>query len=242
MPTHGGRGFYEWFRDFDETVVADVPELEALAVGATGVTEIVAGAANGVVGIGVDTSNDNDVAAVGSNLVWYANDNGTLIGEARVRWSSVTDMHWFIGFAEVAAGLDEVTFDSTTTDVYDIITPTDGVGFVFNNDAATPRVVCVAGKTNAVTFQALLPARFTPVIDTWYVFRVEIGPGATYIEWSIDGETVCLERRASGVTTSYVNTAIAMKLGVWNYEQATANIIYCDYMFGRKGRSSGLSA
>lgn len=241
MPANGGRGFYEYFEDFLVTAIGDLPEVDVQS--ATGVTTaILANQPGGVVEIPVATSNDDDVAAVTGNLNWTCDANGYLIGEWRVKWdTSVADMFWFIGFGDSIATGDETSFGATA-DVYDILTMTDGIGFVFDNDATTPRVVPVAGSTDALTYQSILSSRFTPVVNTYYVFRVEVGPGAVAAEWSIDGEVVARAQRAAGTTTPYVAVAALLTPGVWNYEQAIANELEMDYMFARKGRRTGDAA
>ena len=241
MATHGGRGFFEYFEDFLVTAIGDLPEVDVQS--ATGVTTaILANQMGGVLEVPVATSNDDDVAAVSTNLNWSVNANGHLIGEARVKWdTSVADMFWFIGFGDSIASADETSFGATA-DVYDILTMTDGIGFVFDNDATTPRIVTVAGSVNALTYQSILSSRFTPVVATYYVIRVEVGPGGVAAEWSIDGEVVARTARAAGLTTPYVTVASPLALGVWNYEQATANELEVDYLFAHKGRDAGDSA
>lgn len=241
MPAHGGHGFFEYFEDFLVTAIGDLPEVDVQS--ATGVTTaILANQIGGVAEIPVVTSNDDDVAAISTNLNWSVDANGYLIGEWRVKWdTSVADMFWFIGFGDSIASADETSFGASA-DVYDILTMSDGVGFVFDNDATTPRVVPVAGSTDALTYQSILSSRFTPVVNTYYVFRVEVGPGAVAIEYSIDGEVVARAARAAGTTTPYARTSVSLAAGVWNYEQATANEIEVDYIFARKGRATGDSA
>ena len=241
MPAHGGRGFAEYFEDFLVTAIGDLPEVDVQS--ATGVTTaILANQSGGVVEVPVATSNDDDVAAVSTNLNWLTNANGYLIGEVRAKWdTSVADMFWFIGFGDSIASADETSFGATA-DVYDILTMSDGVGFVFDNDATTPAVVAVAGAANALSFQSAINTRFTPVVGTYYVFRIEVGPGAVAIEWSINGEVMARAARAAGNTTAYVTVTAPLALGVWNYEQATANELEVDYLNVRKGRDTGDSA
>ena len=243
--TDSPMGGPRYFEHFLVTAIGDLPAVDVQS--ATGVTTaILANQAGGVVEIPVATSNDDDVAAVSTNLNWLADANGTLVGEVRAKWdTSVADMFWFIGFGDSIASADETSFGATG-DVYDILTMTDGVGFVFDNDATTPRIVCVAGKTNALTYQGFAngssaaAASFTPVLGTYYTFRVEVGPGARSITWSINGQQVASTTIAPTSSASYVDITAPLALGVWNYEQATANELEVDYLYvERFGQRAG---
>jgi len=238
MAQHGDRGFVDYNEDFLVTAIGDLPEVDVQsAAGVT--TAILANQLGGVVEIPVATSNDDDVAAVTTNLNWNCGDGGTLIGVARVKWdTSVADMMWFIGFGDSIATSDEVAF-SVTGNVYDIAAMSDAIGFVFDNDATNPSVVAVAGKGDALTYQSRLGGSYTPVVNTYVNFRVEVGPGAVYIEWSINGMVVASTRRAAGDSTSYISTTAPLAMGVWNYEQGTANEIELDRLYVRKGRADG---
>lgn len=240
MPAHGGRGFYEYFEDFLVTVIGDLPEIDIQS--ATGVsTAIQANQFGGVVEIPTANSNDQDVAAVSTNLNWTTNANGYLIGEARVKWDTSVDGHWFVGFGDSIASADETVY-SVSGDTYAKATMTDAVGFYYNVDATTDRIICIATGSDAITTQTALSTRFNPIVGTYYVFRVAVGPGALSIEWSIDGEVVARADRAPGLTTAYVSVTAPLALGVWSYEEGTTNEIELDYLYARKGRMTGDAA
>lgn len=241
MPVDTNRGFYEYFEDFLVTAIGDLPEVDV--VSATGVTTaILANQVGGVVEVPVGSSNDDDVAAVSTNLNWHAGANGQLIGSVRMKVdTSVADMKWFIGFGDSIASADETSF-SATSDTVTIDTMTDGVGFLFDGDATTLTVWAVAGKTDAVTVGEALPIRFVPALGVYHTFTVKIGRGATMIEWYIDDEEVHRVDRRQGDTTSYISTTAPLALGLWAYEQGTACEYEVDYIWASKARHTGDSA
>jgi hypothetical protein len=224
------RGGYKYFEDFLVTAIGDLPEVDTLAVAATGVTAIVANARGGVVGVGFDTSNDDDVAAVSTNLNWVVGSN-TLIGEVRVRSTVITDQKVFIGFGDSLASADETTF-SATTDTITLDTMTDAIGFLYDEDSTTKQFWAVSGTADAVTVGQGLGTRHNFVASTFKTFRVAISDGGKYVEWSVDGSVVHSVKSA----TALISTTAPLALGVWGYEQGTATVYGVDYLYAEGGR------
>lgn len=227
------RGGFHYCEDFLVTAIGDLPEIDIQS--ATGVsTAILANQLGGVVELPVAASDDDDVAAVSTNLNWQVGPGG-LIGEVRMKIdTSVGDMKWFVGFGDSIASSDETSF-SATTDTVTIDTMTDGIGFLFDNDATTKRIWCVSGTGDAVTVGQVLPARHNFAVDTYKTFRVSVSADGLTAEWSIDGEVV---HHVEG-TTVLVSRTAGLALGVWNYEQGTTYEVEVDYLEAWASRDSG---
>lgn len=233
---------YRYFEDFLVTAIGDLPEVDVQS--ATGVTTaILANQPAGVVEIPVAASDDDDVAAVSTNLNHFADAYGPLVMEARLKIdTSIADMKFFVGFGDSIASGDETSF-SATTDTVTIDTMSSGVGFLFDNDATTKNFWCVAGYGDAVTVGKVLNSRFNfAAAGTYKTFRVSVGPGGKSIEWSIDGEVVHRVDKQPGSSEKYIDGSVALAAGVWNYEQGTAYEIELDYIEVNGARYSGDSA
>lgn len=227
------RGAIEYFEDFLVTATGDLGEVDIQS--ATGVTTaILANQLGGVIELPVATSNDDDVAAVTTNLNWQV-ESGGLVGEVRFKFdTSIADPYVFVGFGDSIATADETSFGASA-DVYDILTMTDGIGFVFDNDATTKRWVCVAGKADVLTHQTILGSRFNPALNTYYTFRVFVATDGKYAQWSINGEVV----KELLSTSTIITPTAALALGVWAYEQGTALEVEVDYLYAKTSRDSG---
>lgn len=234
MPTDTPQGKLKYFEDFMVTAIGDLPELDVLS--ATGVTTaVLTNQHGGVVEIPMGTSNDDDAAAISTNLNYHVAESD-LECEVRLRVETITDPKYFIGFGDSIASADETSF-SATTDTVTIDTMTDGAGFLFDNDATTKVIWCVAGATDVVTVGFALPSSYNPAADAWHTFRVYIAKGGKAIQWSIDGKEV----HSVGLrqeNTQFVGASAVFAAGVWNYEQATAADIEVDYLMAAAYRSA----
>ena len=221
----------DYFEDFKVTAIGDLPEVDVQS--ATGVTTaILADQLGGVVEIPVAATDDDDVAAVSTNLN-YQIEAGGLYGEARVKVdTSIADMKFFIGFADNIASADETTF-SATTDTVTIDTVSDGIGWLFDNDATTKNFWAVAGAADAVTVGVSVANRHDfSGVGVWKTFGVYASPDGKAAEWYIDGEKVYSTESASALVT----VTDPLCFGVWNYEQGTAYELEVDYLYVRNGR------
>ena len=228
------RGGNNYFESFLVTAIGDLPEVDVQS--ATGVTTaILANQKGGVVEIPVGASDDDDVAAISTNLNWQVEPGG-LWGEARLKVdTSIADMKYFIGFGDSIASSDETSF-SATTDTVTIDTMTDGIGFLWDGDATTLNHWCVAGKADAVTVgQVLTGNKHDFALNTYKTFRVWIAQDGLSAEWSIDGELV---HHVESTTTLITPTA-SLAFGVWNYEQGTAYELEVDYIEAHDAMDSG---
>ncbi len=233
MATDTGFGKVRKFEDFLVTAIADLPEIDTLAVTDTGVTEIIAGSEDGWIGLGVHTTDDDDRAAISfGSLQWHAG-NTDLKMEERCYLSNITDNKFFVGFSDSIASADETIF-SATLDVVTIDTVSDAIGFVFDNDATTIAFWCCAGKTDAVTLGQILSTKYNPVINTVFTLGVWLSADRKTARFSINGEEVY---RISSSST--LIAAVDLVPIVQNLEQGTANILAVDYLFGDKPRGTG---
>ena len=220
------------FEDFLLTAIADTPEIESLAVAATGVTEIKALGIDGRLNLGVDTCNDDDIAAVSFGKLNWRSGANDLKMDARIFIDSITDNKFFVGFGDSLASADETSF-SATTDTVTIDTMADAIGILFDNDATTKVLWCVAGATDSVTANKSLNAKYNPVAAQAITLGCFLSADRTSAAWYVNNEEVY---RIDGSTALVAATDLVPM--VQNFEQATANIISVDYLYGRKGRST----
>lgn len=223
-------GQVEKFEDFLVTAIADLPEIDTQAV--TGDTvAVVAGGKDGRLRHSISTSDDDDVGATTFGaLNWTAGVD--LRMEARFFLSSITDNKFFVGFGDSIATADETTF-SATTDTVTIDTQSDAFGILFDNDATTKNLWCVAGKTDAVTVSQVLNSKYNPVAATAITLGCFCSADRKVMEFYVNGETVY---RIDSATT--LIAAVALVPGVWNYEQGTAYNCDLDYLYACNPRST----
>lgn len=235
MPTDTNRGRKWKIEDFDVTAIGDLPEIDVQS--ATGVTTaILAAQHGGIVEIPMGTSDDDDVGAVTFGGLNYHVAESDLECEIRMRVETITDPKYFVGFGDSIASGDETSF-SATTDTVTIDTMSDGAGFLFDNDATTKVIWCVAGATDVVTVGKALASSFNPSADEWVTYRVHIAKGGRSIVWSINGLEVHRVDRKSDESVLIGATATLVP-GVWNYEQGTAADVEVDYIGGGLYRSA----
>lgn len=231
MATDTSFGQVRKFEDFLVTAVADLPEIDQ--IGVTGVaTEVVSAAADGRLRLGPAATDDDDVAAVTfGDLNWTAGATDMKM-EARFFLSSVADNKFFVGFGDSIASSDETSF-SATTDTVTIDTMSDGIGILFDEDATTDVLWCVAGKTDAVTVDQELDAKYNPTAATAITLGVFISADRKSARFYVNDEEVY---RVDGSTT--LVAAVDLVPGVWAYEQGTAFNLDVDYLYATKGRAT----
>ncbi|MDO8673199.1 MAG: hypothetical protein Q7O66_17475 [Dehalococcoidia bacterium] len=232
MATDTSFGYVSKFEDFLVTAIADLPEIDTLAVAATAVTEIKALGIDGRLDVGVDTSNDDDNAGVSFGKLNWRSGVNNLKMEARIFIDSITDNKFFVGFGDSLASADETSF-SATTDTVTIDTMSDAIGILFDNDATTKVLWCVAGKTDSVTANKALSSKYNPVAAQALTLGVFLSADCKSAVWTVNGDEVY--RLDSDTTLVAATDLVPM---VQNFEQATANIISVDYLYGRKDRST----
>ncbi len=215
------KGKFKYFEDFLVTAIGDLPEIDVQS--ATGVTTaILANTHGGAVEIPMGTTDDDDVGAVTTNLNYDVSVSDVEC-ESRLRVETITDPKYFVGFCDTIASADETTF-SATSDTVTIDTMSNAIGFLFDNDATTKNIWCVAGATDSVTVGQVLSSDFNPSADEWVTFRVFVAKGGQSAQWSINGKEV--HRVYS--TSQVVAATSVFCAGVWNYEQGTAADIEVD--------------
>lgn len=220
------------FEDFLVTAIADLPEIDINTVAATGVTEVVAGAEDGRLRLGVDTSNDDDRAAVSFGDANWTAGATDLKMEARFFLSAITDNKYFVGFGDTIASADETIF-SATTDTVTIDTMNDAIGILFDQDATTKVLWCVAGKTDAVTVEKALASKYNPAASVAVTLGVWLSADRKAARWYVNEEEVY---QVTGTTT--LVAAVDLVPIVCAFEQATAFNMDVDYLFATKGRAT----
>lgn len=191
MATDTPRGKVFFFEDFLYDVVGDKPEY---SVDTDPAVEIVATAPNGVVRVTMDAGQANIGGMGFGQLQWDVSQRITM--EARVRMSAIGTAaeRFFIGFTDVQENtLTEMPFTGATTALTAVADPNDAIGFFFEGDMTNPAWYPAAQNTDTLTIDATDLAalnRKTPVADTWNTLKMDIYPGATVVEFSVDGEVV----------------------------------------------------
>ena len=232
MATDTGLGWVTKKEDFLVTAMADLPEIDIQSVTGGGVA-VVAGGEDGWCRLDIAATDDDDVGAVTVGAVNYTAGGADLYMEARCYLSSIADNKYFVGFGDSIATADETSF-SATTDTVTIDTMTDGVGILFDNDATTKNLWAVAGKTDAVTVNKSLNAKFNPVVSTAFTLAVLLSADRKSAAFYVNGEEAY--RIDSDAT---LVAAVDLVPGVWAYEQGTAFNLDVDYIRIRKGRGTG---
>ena len=232
MATDTSFGEVRKFEDFLVTAIADLPEIDTIAVTDTGTTEIRANAADGRIEISTGTSDDDDKAGVGFNLNWTAGD-GSLKMEARIVLSALTDNRYFVGFGDSLPVTDETMWDAAA-DAITIGTQSDSIGIFFDQDATTKNLWCVAANTDTVTVEKSLGAVYNPVALTPTTLGCYLSLDRKSAVWYVDGVEV---HRVDANSTALVG-AVDLVPCVMNYEQGTALDIDLDYLYATKGRSA----
>ena len=236
MATDTSFGKVRKFEDFLVTAIADLAEIDVQSV--TGDTAaVVAGGADGRLRHTIGNSDDDDVGAVTFGaLNWTAGD-GDLFMEARIIISDITDNKFFVGFGDTIATSDESSF-SATADTVTIDTMSNGIGILFDGDATTKNLWCVAGNTDAVTVGKVLPAKYNPVAAIPITLGVHLSQDRKSARWYVNGEEVYQVGAAAPSGNTELVAAADLVPGVWNYEQGTAFNCDIDYLYASKDRSA----
>ena len=232
MATDTLHGIVEYFEDFLVTAIADLPESDNQAV--TGETRaVVAGGDDGRLRLAIAATDDDDVGAVTLGALNYKAGTGDLYMEARIFLSSIADNKFFVGFGDSIASADETSF-SATSDTVTIDTMTDGIGILFDGDATTLTLWCVAGAADAVTKGQALNTKYNPVAATAITLGVLLSADRKSAVWYVNNEEVYRVNANSSVLVG----AVSLVPGVWAYEQGTAFNLDVDYIHARKPRST----
>lgn len=233
MPTDTRIGVLEQFEDFLVTAIADLPEIDTGA--STGETKaVVSSAKDGRLRNTVAASNDDEASAVSFNLNYTPGD-GELYMEARFLLSALTDNMYFVGFGDGIASSKTKACQATadTVAVGASTAMADCIGILFDQDATTKNLWCVAIKTSAVTVGKVLAAKYNPTITAMVTLGVYLSTDRKSAAFYVNGEEVY---RLDSTTT--LIAAVALAPGVWTYEQATALNLDVDYLYARKARAA----
>ena len=138
---------------------------------ATSVGAVLAGGIGGVVRLtsgDAGTGEAADAITLNGHLAWQAS-NGGLALQTRIKVDTITNVMIFVGFTDVATGVEAPFTLSGTTFTSNA---SDAVGFLFDTGATTDtwRLVGVKGDTDA-TAQDTSAA---PVADDYETLRVEV--------------------------------------------------------------------
>ena len=138
---------------------------------ATSAAAILAGGIGGVVRLTTGDAGTGvaaDAVTLNGALQWQAS-NGNLVFETRIKHSRITNAYTFVGFTDVATGVEApVTLSGTTFTT----NATDAVGWVFDTAATTDtwRMVGVDTDVDATAQDSSA----SPVADDYETLRVEV--------------------------------------------------------------------
>ena len=226
MPTDSIRSVIEKEEHFLVTAIADLPEIDTAAV--TGETRaVVAAGKGGWLRHAIAASNDDEPGATSFGALNWRSGQGALYMEARICISDITDNKFFVGFGDTIASSAETSF-SATTDTVTIATMSDAIGILFDNDATTKALWCVAGATDVVTVGQVLSTEFNPVAATPLVLGVWLSADRKSARWYVNGREVW---HVDG--TAVLVAAANLVPGVWDYEQGTAYNDDIDYIYAK---------
>lgn len=193
MPTDSPWGFVEYKQDFiGWDIVADQAEL---AVDTDPAVEIVATAPNGVLRITMDAGQTNIGGALFGQLQWDIS-NGIYV-EARVRLSAIGTAAervgvWLTDLQEDT--LSEYPFTIATTAATAVADPNDAIGIFWEGDATNASWYPLSQNTDTLTVDGVAnmtaAQRTPPVANTWQTLAFDIAPGATVVDFYVDGKLI----------------------------------------------------
>jgi len=161
----------EMFDDFlGDTLNGDLYVATASTSGTAAITDV---EIDGTVQLDTDATS-GDAAQLAGNLNWRVQD-GSLRLEARVKYSSASDIGTFVGFSDATNETDiiPITLSGTTWTT----TATTAIGFVYNTAATTDIIYCMWVDDDSDATQSLSTLGFTgllPIADEYYTYILEL--------------------------------------------------------------------
>lgn len=229
MATDTSFGEVRKFEDFLVTALVDIPEIDIQSAESS--TEIVSGAVDGRVQLAMGTGNSDESAAVAFNLNWTAGD-GYLKMEARIILSATTDNCYFVGFGDQIPSTEE-TIIFAPADVVTTGTQSDCIGILFDQDATTKNLWCVAQAGDSITLGKVQSSIYNPTASTPTTLGVYLSVDRKSAQFYVDGKEIYRIDNSSVLVD-----AVDLVPGVWAFEQATAFNLDVDYLYAAKGRSA----
>ncbi len=178
------------FWEFNELdVIADAPEI---GISTDPVPTILTTGTDGILRVTLDSGQTNTGGAGFGQLHWDISNGITF--ETRVRLSAIGTAaeRVFVGLTDVQeATPSEMPFSIATTVLTASADPDDAIGFFWEGDATNASwypasqnndALVIDGVTNVVASN-----RVGPVAAVWNTLKFEIAPGATHVEFSVDG-------------------------------------------------------
>ncbi len=236
MATGTPRGEATFFEDFTGMdVVADKPEY---GVDTDPAVQIVATAPGGVVRATMDAGQSNIGGMLFGQL--QLDISGGIYVEARVRLSAIGSAServgvWLTDLQE--ATLSEYPFTFTGTTVTAVADPNNAIGMFWEGNATTGSWYGLAQNADSLTADHVSAVAAgtakaeTPVADTWQTLSFDISPGATTVDFAVDGRHLY---RYKSATAAVADVPLIM---VWGVTEGTAAInADLDYIEYRNGR------
>lgn len=164
----------EMFDDFvGDTLSADYWLATEGTDSATSDAAILAGGVGGVLRLTTGDAGTGlaaDTEQLNGPLQWKAS-NGGLVFQTRLKLSAITTCWAFLGFTDVATGLEAPIISAGSADTI-TTTASDAVGFMFDTRQSTDNwwLVGVAADVDATAQNS----GFAPVADTYATFRIEL--------------------------------------------------------------------
>lgn len=181
------------FEDFiDVDVVGDRPEW---AVSADPVPEVLATGRDGVIRLTMDGSQTNTGGIGFGQLTWDIS-NG-IIFECRVRLSAVGTAaeRVFVGLVDSQQDTpSEMPFTIATTVLSANADPDDAIGFIWEGDATNASWYPASKNSDSIRVDGVANVvgsdRSGPVAAAWNTLKFEMAPGATHVDFSVDGNHI----------------------------------------------------
>ena len=184
----------------------------------TGAAELTSGNAG--------TGEAADAITINGKLGWQA-DTGGLVMEVRIKLETITNVMAFIGFTDVATGVEAPVTLATATFTSNA---TDAVGWLFDTGATTDtwRMFGVANDVDATAQDSSA----APVASDYETLRVEVDSGgvATFFR-----NGLAVGSKMTGAVTATVNLC---PLVYWsNLSGTTSRIMDVDYIYVASNRA-----
>jgi len=222
------------FEDFvGWDIVADQAEV---GVSTDPATEVVSGGIDGIVRITMDAGQSNVGGIEFGQLQWDISNGITL--EARVRLSAIgaADERVFVGLHDAKTDtVSEFPFTIATTVLTAAANPDDAIGFVWEGNSTNASWYAASQNNDSVVIDGVANQTkyLAPVAATWNTLKMEIAPGATHVEFSVDGEHLYTY---DGATAAVDDVAlIPVFMGTEGTTAINADI---DYMYVESRRSA----